>query len=71
MKKYNPKNTDKKDERFKVPKNATNFFDGRKKIIVTFEEGIFLMSEKVLNKNQIEKQAEKQVKKKKRKERPI
>ena len=63
LKKYNPTNKTKATERSKVLENARNFFDGRKKIIDPFEDGILQMPEKVLYKNQAEKQAEEQAEK--------
>ena len=48
---------------YKFLENARTFFDGRKNIIEAFEEGIFLISKEVLQKNQTEKQAEKQAEK--------
>ena len=63
LKKNNPTNKTKVTERSKVLENARNF-DGRKKITEAFEDGIFQMPEKVLYKNQAEKQAEEKEEKK-------
>ena len=66
LEKYNPTNQS-KIKKSKVLENARNFFDGRKKIMEAFEEGICSMSKEVLHKNQIEKQAEKQAEEKEKK----